>query len=237
MTVDHTPDEQHSTWVHLDMSVITVHGLQAIRDEQEARDLASAMDLELQACELNKDATISAALNDQIMQVKSTSPNDGLRGTTQFWVQVYDHNGSLQHELDHIATTLHKALTHINHRPDENPASRLTLTIRHCMNSDHLPPGQPERRVDEPISQFFQTETGQPFLSTMTWERETDFNKEIQAQPGQEDPTYSFWSQSVTRIQAIPTTEHMLQLLMATYTLGALFLLEMPLPRPGTPSD
>ena len=228
--------EKNPIWVHLDLMVITTGSMLAFRDEQEAGELASIMGTELIRYTQGKGGTTSATMRGPLMDVSVTAPEDALQGYTKFWFQMYDEDRSLRGELMHAAAILEKALKYAHDRDGRGASQQITLTTRHCLTSDKIPEGQPDERIEEPMARIFYTENLRRLLSTLTWDRDHDLEEDIRQDTGEEERSYNFWSQSVTTAQAAIGQEDLLQILMSTYTVGAMFLLELPL-RSTSPGD
>ena len=102
----------------------------------------------------------------------------------------------------------------------------MVLKTRMCMNTDGIPAGYPDNRLADPINEPFITATGHRCLNSITWQRDREMEHNILKDHGDKVTSYLYWSESITTVPPGQNKEGFLQILMATYTVGGMFLLQ-----------
>ena len=224
-------ENQEILWVHLDLMVITLRGLEAVMTREEAEALAAAAGVKL--THYTEDGNSSggetaAVLHEPFTTIRMTRNGGPESGETEIMVQMEDMDGSLREELEWAAVLLEQAVLLARQRDsrDAGEGESAVMKTRHCMNTDRIPDGEPEDRMDKPINEIFLTPSRYRCMNAITWERDEDAEQAILEDTGETGKEYQYWSESITTLPAEPSRAELREILMATYTVGARFLLK-----------
>ena len=226
-------EKQEIPWVHLDVVVITLRGLEAVRTQEEAEALAAAAGAKMDRYTEKGNGSgdggeTTVVLYEPFTALCGTRTGGPESGETEIMVQIHDMEGFLLEELEWAAGLLEQAILLARQRDpqDTGPRESAVMKTRHCMNTDRIPDGQPENRMDAPISEMFLTHSRYRCVNAITWERDEDAEKDILEETGETGKEYRYWSESITTLPSTPRRRELREVLMATYTVGARFLLK-----------
>ena len=226
-------ENQEILWVHLDLMVITLRGLEAVMTREEAEALAAAAGVKLtHYTEKENDGGDSrepaAVLHEPFTTIRMTRNGGPESSETEIMVQMEDMDDSLGEELEWAAVLLEQAvlLARQHDSQDAGEGENTVMKTRHCMNTNRIPDGEPEYRMDAPISEIFMTQSRYRCMNAITWERDEDAEQAILEDTGETGKEYQYWSESITTLPAAPSRAELREILMATYTMGAKFLLK-----------
>ena len=225
-------DQDDVPWVSLQDIYFTLQGLRVINGMADAHALALACGTKLtQTTTLPGDRRLQVNLQDPptTIEIDAQETLDEPAGS-KITIEIQDENNSLKEELRQAARILAVAASRA-HSPN-SPQEETVLRTRMCMGTDRLPAGQTDTRHAEPISEGFLTPAGHRCLNAITWERDDDIEQAVLQEEGEVITSYLFWSDSVTTIGPRPDPEELLEIIMATYTLGGRFLLQEHLDSP-----
>lgn len=197
-----TEAEQEIPWLHLDLLTARFTGAQLITTPEQAQALAQATGTEVQPDTEHALGNYRTTLEEPFTQLEAEE--DG----TNLILQIYDEDGSLDEEFQWAAKLITSALE-ISGASENIEAFRIRL----CMNTDRLPPNEPEVQ-EKPLSRTCQTHNGTVFQHLITWQKDHDISEETG------EDCFSYWADAVT--SHVPKEEELVHLLKATYSAAAL---------------
>ena len=115
-------------------------------------------------------------------------------GETEIMVQMEDMDGSLREEFEWAAGFLEQAITLARQRDsqDAGPEESTVMKTRHCMNTDRIPDGEPEDRMDKPFNEIFMTPSRYRCMNAITWERDEGAEQAILEKTGETGNEYQY---------------------------------------------
>ena len=106
-------ETQEKLWVHLDLMVITLRGLEAVTTREEAEALAAAAGVKLTNYTEDgngRGGETTAVLHEPFTTIRMTRNGGPESGETEIMVQMEDMDGSLREELEWAAVLLEQAV-------------------------------------------------------------------------------------------------------------------------------
>ena len=203
---DNQNQAEEIPWIHADVLFATINGPDLLAQPGQAEQLATELEIEE-----NNWKQYRENWHRQFTIIEPLTQFDMENGKTDFMMQLYDEDQSLEAELSRAAYVITRALEISNSaEPTE------TVRINVAMNSDRISEGYPDNST-EPVTQNFRTEAGTSFRHSIEWELDEDITEEEDA------PSYSL--RSIGLIYGMPNEPALVQLFKAIYTVTALFIL------------
>ena len=218
-------EQDDPPWVQLAFIEVTLQGTRVITSIGDAQALALAWGTTLTIPTPHPAIqALRADLDHPQTTIEVQEPGDGTRPTSTITITVENQEKSPREELTQAADLL--ALTISRTPATETPPEGTVLRTRMCISTDRIPLNHPETRHREPVTENFLTPSGHRCLNAITWRRDDEIEQAILQDHGDIVNSYLFWSESLTTTGQQPTSEELLEILMATFTVGAKFLLQ-----------
>ena len=207
--------------ITLGLMVLTIHGVDVIKNEEGARELAQAWGTELQQYQEHTKGELRAQMEGGEAIIQVTQSGEETPAGSEITIPVEERQPTLKEEFERAAALLKLAASRAT---GTVPQEGIPLKTRMCMDTDRIPYGYTDNRREEPVSEIFLTESGHRCLNTITWERDEGLEQAILEDEGEVVSSYMFWSESLTTVEPHTSEQELLQILMATYTVGARFM-------------
>ena len=219
-------EQDDAPWIHLAIITVTLPGMKAITGLDDARKLARDWDTKLMG-ENNalRDRGTQFIMDKFQAGIEVIPAGEERPASSMITVVPEDQDDSLTMELEHTSNLVEMAISR-GRREDDGQESGTVLKTRMCLSTNRIPDGYGDSRLNKPLSYPFLTPSGHRCLDTITWERNDEMEQEILQDHRDVVNSYLVWSESMTTVPEKTTSTDLLEIMMATYTLGARFLLQ-----------
>ena len=220
------PEEQEQEevpYITLGLIALTLQGVDVIISKEGAQEMARAWDTELYSYEEHPGGEIRAQMEGAEATITVTRAGEETPAGSDIVLAVYEQEITPKEEFERAAALLKLATSRAVR---EGPQEEIPLKTRMCMDTDRIPEGYTDKRMKEPVSKIFLTESGKRCLNAITWERDDGLEQLILEDEGEVVNCFMFWSESLTTVKPDTTEQELLEILMATYAVGAQFMLQ-----------